>query len=394
MALSRLRTLTASMTGWAVAASLLATAAAAAAQDSMARGVVVDPVTCAEDPAQSYALFLPSTYSPDRGWSLLVAFHPAARGRQMAEKYRAAAERYGYIVAASNNARNGPHAISAAAAQAVGADVGRRFAIDPKRIYLTGFSGGARVALSLALANPAIAGVIASGAGYPDNTPRRQVSFAIFATAGAEDFNYLEMREMDRALSSPHYLTVVPGGHTLPPDEVAMDAIEWLEIEAMASGRRGRDDELARSIMEKRRARAASATAPSQAVYQLEAVIRDFRALFDVSADVTQLDLLKRRKDVRRALERERRLEEDEARMRDEILRLEAQLGDLERRLPALSELNARVGRLSRQAREPADTPERSLARRLLRSMAAAARERIPDKDYVALLERHATFER
>ena len=32
------------------------------------------------------------SYSPDRAWSLLVAFHPAARGRAMVEKYQAAAE--------------------------------------------------------------------------------------------------------------------------------------------------------------------------------------------------------------------------------------------------------------------------------------------------------------
>jgi hypothetical protein len=392
MALAWFRTVTKSMAGPAVAACLLTTTASARAQEPIARGLVVDPVTCAGDPAQSYALFLPSAYSPDRGWRLLLAFHPAARGRQMAEKYQAAAERYGYIIAASNNARNGPHAVSAAAAQAVGADVSRRFAIDPRRIYLTGFSGGARVALSLALANASIAGVIASGAGYPDNAPRKQVNFAIFGTAGVEDFNYLEMRELDRALASPHYLAVFPGGHTLPPDDVAMEAIEWLEIEAMASGRRDRDEALARSILEKRRAQAASAPSPAQAVYRLDALISDFRALFDVSGDVKRLDMLRRQKEVRKAMDRERRLEESEARMRDEILRLEAQLGDVDRRLLALSELNTLVGRLSRQAGETADTPERGQARRVLRSMAAAARERTSDKEYVSLLERHATF--
>ena len=143
-----------------VVLALCACASSAAAQD-LQRGTIVDPVQCADDPAQTYALYLPSTYSPGRTWSLLLAFHPAARGRLMAEKYRAAAEQYGYIIAASNNARNGPHAISAAAAQAMGTDVSRRFAIDPQRIYLTGMSGGARVALGIALANPSIAGVVA-----------------------------------------------------------------------------------------------------------------------------------------------------------------------------------------------------------------------------------------
>ena len=132
-----------------------------------------------------------------------------------AEKFQAAAEQYGFIVAASNNARNGPHAVSAAAAQAMSTDVSRRFAIDLQRVYLTGMSGGARVAMGIALANASIAGVVASSGGYPDSQPRDKVSFAVFGTAGTEDFNYVEMRLLDRKLSSPHFLAVFDGGHTL-----------------------------------------------------------------------------------------------------------------------------------------------------------------------------------
>src|SRR2546427_358384 len=76
------------------------------AQD-LPRGQIVDEVKCAADPSQSYALYLPSNYSPDRAWSLLVGFHPAARGRAIAETYQAAAEKYGYVVAGSNSSRNG-----------------------------------------------------------------------------------------------------------------------------------------------------------------------------------------------------------------------------------------------------------------------------------------------
>ncbi len=58
------------------------------------RGVIIDEVNCANDQAQTYALYLPSTYSAERTWPLLIAFHPAARGRAMVEKYQAAAEQY------------------------------------------------------------------------------------------------------------------------------------------------------------------------------------------------------------------------------------------------------------------------------------------------------------
>ena len=248
-----------------------------AAAQAPERGIPLERVACADDPSQTYALYLPSGYTPERRWSVIFAFHPAARGPLMVEKFRAAAEQYGYIVAASNNSRNGPHAVSAAAAQAMSADVGRRFSIDPQRIYLAGMSGGARVATGIALANTLIAGVIASSAGFPDSQPRTRVPFAVFSTAGTEDFNYMEMRLLDRRLSSAHFLAVFRGGHTLPPDDVAFDAVEWMELQAMRSGRRSRDDGLAARILEKRRSRIASSTDVAETVYLLRALVDDFK---------------------------------------------------------------------------------------------------------------------
>lgn len=356
----------------------------APAQD-LARGTVVDPVRCAGDPAQSYALYLPSAYSPDRKWSLLLAFHPAGLGRQMVETYQMAAEQHGVIVAASNNARNGPYEISMAAAQAMSADVSGRFSIDLRRLYLTGMSGGARVALRIALANDNVAGVIASSAGYPDSQPRDQVAFALFGTAGTEDFNYIEMRLLDRRLSSPHFLAVFEGGHTLPPEEVALEAVEWMELQAIRSGRRDRDDALVARLLQKRRARIGASSDETRTVYLLEALARDFRGLADVSAEAARLRELTRRPDVRRALERERESDDGEARTLDALLALEGQLGG-DRRAEALMTLRQRLTALSRRASAAADTPERRQARRVLRAMAAGASARVQDKEYLALL--------
>jgi poly(3-hydroxybutyrate) depolymerase len=66
----------------------LVAAAAAGAQD-LPRGQVVPDVKCLADASQSYALYLPSTYSPDKAWPLLMGFHPGARGIAIVEKYRA-----------------------------------------------------------------------------------------------------------------------------------------------------------------------------------------------------------------------------------------------------------------------------------------------------------------
>jgi hypothetical protein len=368
--------------------ALCVCASSAAGQD-LQRGTIVDPVQCADDPVQTYALYLPSSYSPERTWSVLLAFHPAARGRLMAEKYRAAAEQYGYIVAASNNARNGPHAVSAAAAQAMGTDVSRRFAIHPQRIYLTGMSGGARVALGIALANTSVAGVVASSAGFPDSQPRDKVPFAIFGTAGTEDFNHLEMRRLDRKLTSPHFLAVFDGGHTLPPDDIALDAIEWMELQAMQSGRRRPDDALVSRILQKRRSRIQASGALTDTVYLLRALVSDFKSLADVSAEAGRLEELSRQAEVKKALKRDRDADVAEERMLREIFELEAQLGDEGRHTLALMALRDRLSTLSRKSAADADTSERRQVRRVMRAIVAGASARVQDREYLALVDQY-----
>jgi predicted esterase len=371
-----------------ISALMLCIGAFNSAAQALQRGTVIERVECGQDPTQSYALFLPSNYSHDRQWNLLLGFHPAARGRLMVEKYQPAAEQYGYIVAASNNSRNGPWAVSMAAAQAMTADVSRRFSIDPNHVYLTGMSGGARVATGIALAGNGIAGVIASSAGYPDSQPRSKVPFAIFSTAGAEDFNYLEMRLLDRKLSSPHFLAVFNGGHTLPPDDVALEAVEWMELQAMQSGKRSRDAALAARLLEKRRSRIVSSSS-ADTVYLLRAVVSDFKDLVDVSGESRRLEELSRQPDVKKALKHERDADAAEERLLGEIFELEGRLGDRERRDVALMTLRDRLSKLLRTATDEQDTSARSQARRVLRSITAGASGRVQDRDYLALLEKY-----
>jgi poly(3-hydroxybutyrate) depolymerase len=370
-------------------AALLSGVAAAASSQDLATGRVVDDVKCVADSSQSYALYLPSGYTPDRQWSLLLAFHPGANGRAMVEKYRAAAEQYGYIVAGSNTSRNGPASLSAASLSAMSTDLGRRFSIDARRMYLTGLSGGARFALQVALTNPSVAGVIASSAGFLDNQPRASVSFAVFGTAGTEDFNHLEMRILDRTLRSPHRLTVFEGGHTLPPDAVALEAIEWMELQAMKAGRRARDEAVIDRLFAERQRRADAAGETAGAVHTLDAMVEDFRGLRDVSAIAARSAGLGKRSDVKKALARERVDDDAEEQVLGEVLALEAGLRDADRRAQSLLRLRDRLSRLSRAASDPADSPDRQQARRVLRQITMGASERTSDAEYLALIQQY-----
>jgi len=341
---------------------------------------IVPEVKCLADATESYALYLPSNYSPDRLWPVIFAFDPAARGSVPVERYQAAAERYGYLVLGSNRSRNGPWAVSMRAAQAMIVDAGERFRIDERRVYTAGMSGGARVALGVALGSKGIAGVIASSAGFPDSRPRKTVDFAVFGTAGTEDFNLAEMRHMDRALTSPHHLAVFDGGHAWLSSELAMEAVEWMEVQARGS----RVDE----IFAKRKTALEGMTGVERR-RAAQAIVVDFGGVKDVSAYAAQAKELERDKRVRDALKRERDDDALEERDTRQILGLEAQLGNVDQRGQALVGLRSEWKRLSAVANGGADTAERRRARRVLRGLSMGARERSADAEYLKILSEY-----
>ena len=106
--------------------------------------------------------------------------------------------------------------------------------------------------------------------------------FAVFGTAGTEDFNYLEMRFLDRALTTLHRSpTIFEGGHTWLSSELAVEAVEWMEIQAMKSGRRERDNALIENFFAKRSVEASSQSGDKETCLALSALVAHFSGLKD-----------------------------------------------------------------------------------------------------------------
>ncbi len=108
-----------------------------------------------------------------------------------------------------------------------------------------------------------------------------------------------------------------------------------------------------------------------------------------MSAEASRLEALSGQPDVKKALKRERDSDDDEAHMLGEIFDLEAALADPARRNVALITLRDRLSSLSRKAAGEADTPDRSQARRVLRSITVGASQRVQDRAYLSLLEQY-----
>jgi tetratricopeptide (TPR) repeat protein len=209
-------------------------------------GRLIPKVVTVANPEQSYALYVPKSYSATRLSPIIYAFDPGANGDHPVELMKDSAERYGYIVAGSNNFRNGSWKIEAEAAQAMLKDTEKRLSIDGRRVYFAGFSGGARVAARLAQICKCTAGVILNGAGFqPEASASPDARFAVFAAVGTYDFNYGEMVQLDdqlERLGYAHLLRRFDGPHQWAPENVMEEALTWLRLQAMKTGREARDD--------------------------------------------------------------------------------------------------------------------------------------------------------
>ena len=200
-----------------------------------ARGEVIDSVPVQGSTTESFALYLPEQYRPGSAWPIVLIFDPAARGGVAVRQFTEVAETYGYILVASNDSRNGPYDRNFEITNRLFNEVFSDFDLDPGRIYTAGFSGGARLASSIAVLSGHIQGVVACGAGFSDTPPSLNPPFSYAAIVGDRDFNYSELRKTDgwlEKLQLPHELFVFGIEHQWPLPEQLGKAFAWLQLEA------------------------------------------------------------------------------------------------------------------------------------------------------------------
>jgi len=286
-----------------------------------ARGVLVEHVSCPGDSTQTYTLYLPSTYQTSREWPLLLVFDPGARAARAAEVFREAAERFGWIIAASENSRNGPWEPTLRAVNAMWPALLGGYAVDQRRVYTAGHSGGATVAWLVAQQTGQIAGVIASGQPNPESQVAKGKQFAWFGSAGHSDFNFLQVKNIDAALEDAkgtHRVEFFDGGHQWPPSDIALRALGWMEVVAMKDGRRPRDLDLAKAILAEdiSRARALEERGLlTEAWRSYRTIVTTYTGLLDVAdADrrLRAIDSDHKFKDARKLEERADRREQQE----------------------------------------------------------------------------------
>ena len=261
----------------------------------------------------SYALYLPTAYAPAKAWPIIYFFDPGGRGRRPLELYKDVAEKYGFVIVGSNNSRNfSPD--QSKSVNAMWLDTHLHLALDEHRIYTSGFSGGARVAGAMALGCPQcrIAGVIAQGAGYPNNRREADVKLLYYFAIGDQDFNWPEVvtirRERDDA-GLPYRVRVFPGTHQWAPAAVFEDAVQWLNLKAMQAGDLPQDGPLINRMLRQKQAEADDAEKKHETITQFHdyrSITTDFAGLRDTAESEKKLAALKNSTALKGALKNER----------------------------------------------------------------------------------------
>ena len=366
-----------------VALSLLLMRADAQAGDELPRGQVIEKVACRADSSQSYALYLPSAWTPGTHLPILYCFDPGARGKVPVELFSEAAEKYGWIVVGSNNSRNGPNVPLNSIIATLWQDTRERFAPDERRAYTAGFSGGARVASSFAIASKGgIAGVIACGAGFPyAHTPEKDDRFAFLGIAGLEDFNLIELHELEPALEKAgftHQLITFDGNHAWPPKAVCTEAVEWMEAQSFKAGLRARDEKLIADLYAAGLARARLFEQDARlydAWLRYQSLAESFRGLREVSEAGQQAQRLKAAKEVKAAVRQLKEMDQQQNLRAREFFTTFESMRSADLRTQGLSDLRRMIADLRKQSEAQQQSGERTVARRLLTQFFIASSE-------------------
>ena len=195
------------------------------------------------------------------------------------------------------------------------------------------------------------------------------------------------MRQLDRDLTSPHYLAIFQGPHVWLSNELALTGVEWMEIQAMKAGIKPRDEREIDAILAMRMAAVDPTQVNKDTFLALQAIATDFKGLRDVSAISTRAAELGRNKLVREGLKKDTEEDEREIQLLRSIWSTEGRLASPGERADALSELRAQLRKLSEQARKPDDSTERRLARRTLSGLNAGGHT--TDADYLKIIREY-----
>ncbi|MBW1295627.1 hypothetical protein [Aquimarina litoralis] len=204
-------------------------------------GKVIDSVLVSGKTQETFTLYLPNSFDATKESPIVFIFDPGAEGKRGIQPFIEASEAYGYMLVCSNHTKNGPYDRNFDITNRLFDFVFANFKIKRNEVYLSGFSGGSRLASAIAVLTNQVAGVVGCGAGFSlesSHVPSTQ-SFSYAGVCGDRDMNYQEMIRAKGYLMQLKFsntLITYDGNHSWTPSKQILRAFDWLEIQAHLKG--------------------------------------------------------------------------------------------------------------------------------------------------------------
>ncbi len=185
--------------------------------------------TCKSDSKNTYEVFVPERKSVQEKLPLLVIIDAHGNGAFAIEKFKQSAKQYSVILVASNLVKNGFVNYESAIETLIN-DVRNKYQVS-EMVFMTGFSGGARMALGYALTHK-LRGLILCGA-LANADQITAITCPVFAISGMDDFNFMETAQyLFQEQSVPENLKIelTKSSHNWPDSLILTNAMGFLYL--------------------------------------------------------------------------------------------------------------------------------------------------------------------
>lgn len=184
---------------------------------------------CKADTTNSYEVYIPVREKSAKDLPLLVIIDSHGSGKYALEKFKYGADRYPAVLVASNLVKNDFEGYEGAINTLI-EDARQKYPVGTT-VYITGFSGGARMALGYALTHP-VDGLILCGAlAGPDQL--NSLKCPVVSISGMDDFNFMETAQyMFQEQTAPANLKIelTDASHNWPDSLMLANAFGFVSL--------------------------------------------------------------------------------------------------------------------------------------------------------------------
>ena len=208
---------------------------------SLRKGIIIDSLKVQDSIQDSFSLFLPQTFQLKDKWPLLMVFDMKGQGKKEMAKFVKVANRYNYILAASNEIYDTVSLTeNMLKTKRLVEHLARLLPINQSRIYTAGIEEGGRFANLVPIFLKDVAGTISVNAAIANtDLLNAKNSFHFIGVVDKSNFNYPTLLKDEKLLNGFKFPnSILLNGSTSMEDFTSgvAQAIRYFELQDMLKG--------------------------------------------------------------------------------------------------------------------------------------------------------------